>query len=572
MTSLKSIGNQHVLNVYSAVVQFLNHESIDEYSDGIKQNVDYLIKKYPNIADVKVKFDFSNPDEHPDLTITLENDEIIKVNLFSIEGKAKIQPKNIGVKSFLTKYFQFEDMQKRLNEIFEQDYDQFLKSVIETCGKVNVYAKTSELKKRVRALYPKFTDEINPIRRSFLFNLREQLFELLQHSKETRAEGFFNGFKELMLLDSIIMITRYNGENKRSELEELKFDIQLNESVQLYKKGNDTIGIRIGETALTLRLKFESSPASSLKLATSYDTFPTENRIQQINQQSLNRFEKITKSHTSSVEKDDGNAVGKCNEAFIYGSFIETYPKIYQIDNQEFCDLLTTYSPKVLETTVHYLKKAAQTAVTEMKSYLEQKYEDYEVESIQLVPQNYIKDRLDTADLQLMVIHEKKIYKEDFSLKATRKRGTYITMKNPGAGTILGESFFDIGSLTVDIDKVKGRFSENELTHKESIEEISKVLGERLEQAAQVNLKKGLEALLGKAVTVVTFYTQNSSVYFEHNEIDSEINVQSKTPTELNTLLTWNEGKESLKLRVKFSGSQKRGWTSIKLACEYKVE
>lgn len=572
MTSLKSIGNQHVLNVYSALIKFLNHESIDEYSDGIKQNVVYLIKKYPNIADVKVKFDFSNPDEHPDLTITLENDEIIKVNLFSIEGKGKIQPKNIGVKSFLTKYFQFEDVQKRFNEIFEQDYDQFLKSVIETYGKVNVYAKTSELKKRVRVLYPKFTDEINPIRRSFLFNLREQLFELLQHTQETRAEGFFNGFKELMLLDSIVIITRNNKGNKCSDIEELKFDIQLNESVQLYKKGNDTIGIRIGETALTLRLKFESSPASSLKLATSYDTFPTENCIQQVNEKSLNRFKKISKSHVSSIEENDKNAIGKCNEAFIYGSFIETYPTIYQIDEHEFCDMLKTYSPKVLETTMQYLQTAAQTAVIEIQSYLKKKYKKYELESIQLVPQNYIKDRLDTADLQLMVIHEKKIYKEDFSLKATRKRGTYITMKNPGAGTILGENFFDIGSLTVDIEKVKGRFSENELTHKESIEEISKTLGQRLEQAAQLNLKKGLEALLGKAVTVVTFYTQNSSVYFEHNEIDSEINVQPKTPTELNTLLTWNEGKESLKLRVKFSGRQERGWSSIKLACEYKVE
>lgn len=572
MTSLKSKGNQHVLNVYSALIKFLNHESIDEYLDGIKQNVDYLIKKYPNIADVKVKFDFSNPDDHPDLTITLENDETIKVNLFSIEGKGKIQPKNIGVKSFLKKYFQLEDVQRRFNELVEQDYDQFLKSVIATYGKVSVYAKTSDLKKRVHVLYPKFTDEINPIRRSFLFNLREQLFELLQHIQETKIEGFFNGFKELMLLDSIIIITRYRKKNKRSVLEELKFDIQLNESVQLYKKGNDTIGIRIGETALTLRLKFESSPTSSLKLATSYDTFPTENDLHQINEQSLKRFGQITKNHTSSVKKDDSNAVGKCNEALIYSSFIETYPTIYQIDNQEFCDLITKYSSKVLETTMHYLQKAAQTAVTEMQSYLEQKYDNYEVESIQLVPQNYIKDRLDTADLQLMVIHEKKMHKEDFSLKAARKSGTYITMKNPGAGTILGENFFDIGSLTVDIDRVKERFLDNKLTHKESIEEISKVLGARLEQAAQLNLKKGLEALLGKAVTVVTFYVQNSSVYFEHNEIDSEINVQPRKPTKLNTLLTWNEGKEYMKLRVKFSGGQKRGWTSIKLACEYKVE
>lgn len=570
MVSLKSKGNQHVSNVYTALKQLLNSEKIESYSTEVKQTVDYIANKFLNIEAVQVKFDFPKPDEHPDLTLYLKDGEAVKVNLFSIEGKQKIQPKNIGAKSFLEKYFQSEGLQSEFNRIVAYEYDQFLTSVIETVEEVNIYSKTRDLKAKVNVLYPSFTDKINPIRKSFLFNLRKQLFELLQQAQSTMAEGFLNGFKELMLLDSINIITDYKSKNNCSAVEEWKPAVQFDNEMELYKKGNDTVGIRIGETALTLRLKFESSPTSSIKLATSYDLFPLDNERVKINEATLKKFNKLKKNPTT-THKTDPNAIGKCNEALVYASFVEKYPSVYQVDPKEFITMYETYVPKVKEQAADYLIESAKVTIEEIELYLTKKYTIYELESIQLVPQNYIKNRLDTADLLLTLnINGRKI-DTYFSLKAVAKLGSQITVKNPGIGTILGADFFAIGSMSDVVDQVKLLFEQGVVNHQESLEEVSVRLGERLSQANQEKLKKGLTALFGKAPTVVTFYEAQQCVIKEHGKIESEVNVLIQKPTLTNTTLNWNDGQDEIKLRVKFSGGQQKGWSSLKLAGEYRL-
>lgn len=564
-------GKQHLLNVYEALRKQLDCESISTYNEPIQKTVNYITEKYPNIEKVIMKYELPNPDEEPDLKITMTTGEVIKVNLFSLKSTGKIQPKNPGAKSFLAKYFRSGYIQDQFNLFLEREYKLFLQSIVAVKEELNEYDSVTTLKKKVNQMYPSFNEEINPFRTSLLFNLREKLFELLQQQNGTFAEGLSAGYHALMLLDSTNIITRYLNEGTATIVEEWQPTTQLDE-ILIYKKGNDTVGIRMGQSALTLRLKFESSPESSLKLATSYDIFPLENKRELVNKRSLKKFQKLLNHHSKTATGNDSNAIGKCNEAIIYAAFIENYPQIYQIDSREYYTMFETYSPKVKEETVNYLNDAAQTAVTEIEQYLLNKYDTFEVESIQLVPQGYLKNRLDTADIQLSVKCNGKTINEGFSLKAASKRGNWITMKNPGAGTILGPTYFGVGSLTIDTDRVKKLFEAGKLTHQESISEISKSLGEQLKQAPQANLKKGLEALLGKAVTVVTFYSERSSVYFEHNQIDTHIKVSPQTPTPINTYVEWNNGEEYLKLRVKFSGGQSRGWSSIKLACEYRVE
>lgn len=571
MKKSSEIGKQHLLNVYVALQQQLNNKDISQYSEPIQQTIQFIMSEIPNIKEVLMKYDFPRPDREPDLKVTTVDGKQLKVNLFSLKRGGKIQPKNLGAKSFIKKYFNAEIIQNRFNLHLVEEYKTFLQSVIETKEDIKFYETIIQLKKKVNELYPSFSEEINPIRTSFLFNLRENLFELLEKNKDPFIEGLTNGFKELMLLDSINIITYYRNENKSSCVEEWKQTIQCNEEIQFYKKGNDTIGIRIGQVALTLRLKFESTPTSSIKLATSYDTFPVEEIRSRINEQSLMKFNQLMMDYQPLVEVNDKNAIGKCNEALIYAAFIKEHTNIYQVDAQEYCKMFETYAPKVLQETIDYLYDASKTAMIKIEHYLANKYNVFTIESIHLVPRNYLKNRLDTADIQLGILSNGKKYNEDFSLKATAKRGSWITMKNPGAGTILGPSYFDIGTLEFDIISVKAMFDEGTLTHQESISEISKALGEQLQKTPMPNLKKGLEALLGKAVTVVTFYKEANSVYFEHNKISSEIEVFPQSPTPLNTFLKWNNGEEHLKLRVKFSGGQHKGWTSVKLACEYRV-
>ena len=78
-------------------------------------------------------------------------------------------------------------------------------------------------------------------------------------------------------------------------------------------------------------------------------------------------------------------------------------------------------------------------------------------------------------------------------------------------------------------------------------------------------------ALLGDSTLVLTIYSQNESLVLAHKDITDDINVYSKTPTPIQTTLRWNGDLEELSLRVKFSAGQSKGWSSLKLACEYKL-
>lgn len=374
-----------------------------------------------------------------------------------------------------------------------------------------------------------------------------------------------------MLLGSINIVTRYYKGNKSSVVEEWQPVTQLGENIEFYKKGNETLGIRMGQTALTLRLKFESSPNSSLKLATSYDVFPVAEERKLLNMQSLTKLKKLTKQHLYKPKSTDSNALGKCNEALVYASFIEKYPSVYQVDHEEYVSMYGTYSPKVKEQAITYLQNASAKTVEAIELYLTGKYRKYEIESIQLVPKNYIKNRLDTADLQLILNVEGKKITTNFSLKAVAKAGSLITMKNPGIGTILGAEYFAVGTMSDIVEQVKKEFKQGTISHQECLVKVSKELGSRLSTAAQDNLKKGLNALFGNAPTVVTFYKTQQCIIKEHGKITTKVQVFPETPTQINTTLKWNEGQDQIKIRVKFSARQNYGWSSLKLAVEYVV-
>ena len=145
-------------------------------------------------------------------------------------------------------------------------------------------------------------------------------------------------------------------------------------------------------------------------------------------------------------------------------------------------------------------------------------------------------------------------------------------MKNPGAGQLLGPSYFDCGSLVELIEQTKKEFLQNEINHMQSLERISYAIGESLKEAPQEKLQKGITSILGNAPTVVTVYTMNKSKLIMHGEVHGQIKVYPTTPTAIQTTLSWSNHEETLTLRVKFSASQSKGWSSLKLACEYLVE
>lgn len=566
------IGKQHVLAVCSAIRTYLKKAPLVNFSEPVQETVKFIVKQYPNIQSVCNNYETDKPDFSPNLRLTLQNGETVNVNLFYIKGKASIQPKNLGAKSFLRKYFLSQSLQNKFEAYFIKEYELYLQNILDVKGYRNVYDQIPTLKKKVHARYPKFEDEINPFRKYFLYSLREYCFQLMKDEFNEETHGIEHAFNELMMRDTTNIITRYTSKNKCLYVEQWKSAIDEAQAIQLYKKGNETIGIRAGSEALTIRFKFESGPASSVKLATSYERFPTVDGVEQKNLQLIKRFERAIGKHQQVNKKDDSNAVGKCNEAMVYYRFLLTDPKIHQVDDKQFQVMLETYSPYVHHETLLNIQQSSIKTVEKIDEYLLEKYGEYELDAIQLVPDSYIEDHLDTSDLKIILKVDEKYVEENLSLKAISKRNVKITVKNPGAGTILGPLYFDIGSLTPLTDELKYKFEQKQLTHTECLEIVSAELGKCLQLANQEKLKKGLAAIRGTATTVITNYTDDQTLVLAHNVIHGKIEVHPKTPTPIQTTLRWHEKQEELSLRVKFSGRQSKGWSTLKLACEYKVK
>ncbi|MFV2050451.1 hypothetical protein ACEWK1_24195, partial [Metabacillus sp. YM-086] len=403
MNQSRKIGDEHVINVFNALKNLLTGKPIQEFPDTTKETVEYIMKLYPDIKGVHNKFETEKPDFHPDLCLLLKSDKQIKINLFYTKGNAVIQPKNLGAKSFLAKYFLSDKLQECFNNYFVDEYEYFLRAVVESKESLNVYDKIRDLRAKVKSYYPKFVTEIEPSRQSFLFNLREFCFRLLTNEFNTNNTGIEHAFRELLMKDSTNIITRYTNENKCLFVEELKTNRNVLKRVSIYKKGKNTIGIRSGEEAILLRFKFESSPTSSVKLATSYENFPVEEILLQQNLDTILNFESIINRHIQEETKNISNAIGKCNEAMVYYQILKANPITTQVDPEEYQDMLKKYSPVISHEDLITLHKASKVTLKRLNEYLSDKYGQYKIDSIQLVPDNYLKDRLDNSDLELIL-------------------------------------------------------------------------------------------------------------------------------------------------------------------------
>lgn len=568
----RHIGDEHVKSVYLALLQSLNKVPIDQFPETVIKTVHYIINLYPNVETVSSKFDRGKSDQEKDITLHLNNNDKVHVNLFHLKKAGRIQPKNPGAKSFFLKYFLSEQLQKMFNQEFESKYVEYLTEVLTSKIGTHYVTDKRELKKSVSKYFPKFTKNINLYRDHFLYSLREASFTLMKDFYNNKDEGFFYAYNVFFMTEDINIITYYGRNENDISVVEFNPGIPNFSDIQLYKAGKNTVGIKYGKVALTLRFKFESSPISSIKLAASYDTFPDELEKELLNSRTVQKMGDLLSNHIYMQTSNSSNAIGKCHEAISYYYFLKEYPEILQVEHNECVKLFNKYYSLVEPVVLEKLHNSTSTLVPVIRESLNEKYNTYTMESIELVPDSYISDRLDTGDLQLVLKVNNNYVVESISLKALAKKNSKITTKNPGIGTILGPTYFKIGSIDHVVSEVKSKFEIGELNHKESLEVLALELGLNLKEATQGQLKQGIENLFGKAMIAVTFYDESISYCKEHSKIDSTIRVYVKTPSAIQNTLAWNNDLETISLRVKFSRGQKYGWSSIKLTSEYQLK
>lgn len=573
MSKSRLIGDQHVEEVYMA----LRNKMLAGYwpsniTEPSKQTAAYIFKKITAPTSIVCKLDQANPDKFNDLMIEKDNIKY-PINLFLVQGNGPIQPKNLGAKSFLSKYFLSIDMQNDFNSFLEQEYFIYLKELLDLKGVDYSYIQDPKiLKAKVRTLFPKFDEESNVCRDRFLLSIRDQCFTLLQHTYNSNHDGFMNAFNVLLMLEQTNIITRINRGN--IIIEEFNPEISSYNDIVLYKKGRNTIGIQCGTVSLTLRFKFENKPDSSIKLATSFEEYKkiADFTTQIINKNiiTIKKIDEIVSQTSYTPEKNLSNAVGKCHEAFSYYWLLKKNPEVIQADDLECATFLSNYLSKIDNATADAIHKSSEKTAETIVNYISEKKGAVLLEGIQIVADIYTTDRLNTGDLKISIRladgHVEELY---ISLKAIRKIGQKITTKNPGIGTILDKYYFDIRSdLKLLVAETKEEYNQG-LSRLDCLEKISKEIGSSLKSAPQDNLRRGVQHLLGEALMIITAYEQNKSFFVEHSHITSNVSVLCNVPSKIQNTLLWNNGKEQISLRVKFSSGESHGWSSIKLTSEY---
>lgn len=573
MSKSRLIGDQHVEDVYNVLRYKMLHKSWPDNTTQLsQQTAAYIWGKFPNPNSISCKLDQSNPDKYNDLIIEKDNVKY-PINLFYIQGNGLIQPKNLGAKSFLSKYFLSDNNQSDFNSFMEDEYKLYLKELLDLKGVDYGYIQyTRDLKAKVKVLFPHFDGESNICRDRFLLSIRDFCFTLLQRTYNTNHDGFLNAFNTLLLSDQTNIITRMNKENVT--VEEFTPNISNYKEIIVYKKGRNTIGIQYGTVALTLRFKFENKPDSSIKLATSFESYEkitdfTAQRIEN-NKWTIQKIEEIIAQTNYSPEKNVSNSVGKCHEAFSYYWMLKKNPTIIQVDDLECADYLKRYLSNIDSKTASAIQRSSERTAEIISKYIHEKKGAASVEGIQIVAEIYTSDRLNTGDLKISIrLEDGQVEELYISLKAIRKIGQKITTKNPGIGTILDKTYFNVRSdLNTKVAEIRGEYN-NGLNRQDCLVKLSQEIGSTLEYTPQENLRRGIENLLGKSLMIITAYEQNKSFYVEHSHVTSNVVVLRNIPSNIQNTLLWNDGEEQISLRVKFSSGQSHGWSSIKLTSEY---
>ena len=236
--------------------------------------------------------------------------------------------------------------------------------------------------------------------------------------------------------------------------------------------------------------------------------------------------------------------------------------------------MFAKYSPDITATEFEGIRATSVGAVDGLSAFLKEKHGDFKIDSIELVPDAYLDNRLNTADIELVLRVGDKYVTEPISLKAIAKATNTINCKNPGIGQILGNTYFDLRQeeLNGTLEVLKERFINDDAGRSRTLECLSGNIGKQLANAVESEPKKlikGTKALLGSALVVVVYYADNKYAVLEHDFSITKVQVHRDTPSLIQNTLSWSHGGDQVRLRVKFSGGQSHGWTSIKLACAY---
>lgn len=566
----KKSGDQHTKDVAMYLEQLIQEQSsLSQEQHPATIVAQFLFTQFPKTSEVKTKFDFKRADHHADLYI-YQDEHIYPIHLFFLKKNTTIQPKNPGAKSFLHKYFGLTESQHTFNALLDQARSKLFQDIAFHHGITDLYVSEATLKKSIHALQ---LDEtiLKAYRRRFLEGIRDHCYSLLLKSLNEHQFDFFKGFKHLSMIEEYKVI--FIEETSEIKLEQQT--IQSFESVHLLKKNNSSIHILVDDYELELRFKFESSLTSSIKLATKLShtrelTNQFQQKTKQLNTKWLNAFEDSLHTHTLLTHSNKSNAIGRCHEVLTLYQFIKHDPTIHLVDPTQVHQTLTAYYSYLEPNVLQQLIDSAHVTTSVLLQYLKSVYGQSQIEQVQLVSDSYVANKLETADILLTLRHEQTLIELPLSLKALKAHNSVMTIKNPGAGTILSYQYFDVfDEMQEFIARIKEKYLVGLISRQEVLSEVSNEITRHLSIASQTSLVSGLKKMIGTNLSIVSFYQSLTCSIHPPIEVGGHIHVSQHSST--TTRLTWSNGNEYLNFRVKFSAGVSHGWSSLKLSCERSV-
>jgi len=566
----KFSGNQHTKDVAMYLEQLIQ-EKLFLPQEKLPAVVvaQFLFTQFPRTSEVKTKFDFERADHHADLYI-YQDEHVYPIHLFSLKKNTTIQPKNPGAKSFLSKYFGLMGAQHTFNTLLDQARSNLFKDIAIHHGITDLYVSEVALKKSIHELQ---LDEniLKSYRRRFLESIRDHCYSLLLDSLNEQQSDFFRGFKHLSMIEEYKVI--FIEETSEIKLEQQT--IQTFESVHLLKKNNSSIHILVDDYELELRFKFESSLTSSIKLATKLShthelTDQFQQKTRQLNTKWLSSFEDSLHTHTLLTHSNKSNAIGRCHEVLTLYQFIKHNPTIHLVDPNQVHHTLTAYYAYLESDMLQQLIESAHVTTSVLLRYLKEMYGQSQIEQVQLVSDSYVANKLETADILLTLRYEQNLIELPLSLKALKAHNSVMTIKNPGAGTILSYQYFDVfDEMQEFIARIKEKYLIGLISRQEVLSEVSNEITKHLSIASQTSLVSGLKKMIGTNLSIVSFYQNLTCSIHPPIEVGGHIRVSQHSST--TTRLTWSNGNEYLNFRVKLSAGASHGWSSLKLSCERSV-
>lgn len=573
----KQRGNQHVLEVKHYLSKLIKGERIDLHSSSAATAI-YLYKKHSSITSIQSKFDTPNPDQHPDLTLTLHKSKV-PYHLFNSKT-GDIQPRNLGGKSFLSKYFSDPLLQDKFNSTLDRLYEAFFKSFLRS---TNQYMSLKDYRNEVRKQNIKFSsnEKARVARKNILYSLRESTLEMFQELLNSNNQQQVVSGLNLLLFQGEPMLVSIEKAPEFPVLEK-KYQFDPDANIILFRKGNASIGFTDGNITLYIRFKFESQPHSPIKLTTALfnNEFTTN-----INQELISKFEDIWTQlihETNEVRLNDPNSIGKVNETLIYHYLLTNQQAVISDENSKearHLNNLKIYGENLKKDTLEKLKYASKDAVESiLLPSIKEEYSEYKISAISLTDDAYRLDIKDNSDIKITLTpknpnsSEVKLKELCYSLKANAKSNSIPVVKNPGFGTILGANYFRIGETTQVAKELKKLYLEGKLTREEVLESANQYLADSLSKASKASLKLGISTIVGDIPTLHTFYESNYAKLSKIISYGEDLKFIANHPTKINNAIFWNDDKEQLIMRLKFSAGESHGWSSLKLACTYKIQ